>query len=149
MGWTPSVYGVSGLGEATVHQHCLVQQQLSGKSRDGGLWDEQGRKRQARPRDACVLGRSQSVTGTWAGAGWLLVTEGLAMLIVDYMHSSLTHDTMNALSLRKRPESEFSLPKTSIVAASPAVMPYECSIQLPRWCFLSPVPAAHDFSHPR
>lgn len=106
MGWTSSVYGVSGLGEATVHQHCLVQQELSGKSRDGGLWNEQGRKWQAQPHGACVLGWSQSVTGTWAGAGLLLVAEGLAALIVGHMHSSLTHDTMNALSLQKRPESE-------------------------------------------
>ena len=52
-----------GPEKATVHQHCLVQQGLSGKSRDGEYQKGQGRKRQARPHDACILGRLQALTG--------------------------------------------------------------------------------------
>lgn len=59
-----------GSEKAIVHQHCRVQQELSGKSRDTGHSKGQGRKRRARPHDACNLGKLQFVTGIMDEVGF-------------------------------------------------------------------------------
>lgn len=89
-------------------------------SKDNGYGKGQGRKRQARPHDACILDRLQSVTGTWAR--WFSGHGGPCVAHCRlYALLTSTYDTMNALSLQKRPESEISLRKNPMVAVIPVV----------------------------
>lgn len=96
-GWTSSVYSVSGLGEG----HCTSTSPCTtGEAQRSRAGTENikriGKKRQAQPHDACILGSL---------VAQFLVMEGRVSLIVGYLHSSLnTNDTMNALSLQKRSE---------------------------------------------
>lgn len=70
-----------GPEKAIVHQHCLVQQELSGMSREGGYRKGQGKERPAPPQKACIL-EQVAVRDRQTEPSRFLVMEALVSLIV-------------------------------------------------------------------